>query len=403
MPQNNRKITFLSDVPPLKSKGSGISVLLFNILVALEKSYDLNVITFCRETSASTKEILKDNEEKQVLLCDRRLIKLYHFMRFGVFKKTIQFLSFLFSLPQIISQNNNTDSTIITLVGASIRPVYKAKILMFFVPKAKHFLYIVDDLELINRVYNNKIEIFLSSIFLKRTIKQSDVLVTISEGLRELYLKEYGKDSIILPPHYKKVNLLKPKTSQLNNEFTFLFTGGLNVLYNDSLKVFASILEKVNQQNDNSILFKLCVQTYSSYSDFEQLKLSASVAKYSTSDNRDELLNTYQQCDCFLIPYSFSSENHGLVATSFPQKTAEIIQYGKPVLIFGPRDSSVVEFFNANELNYVCSNPSEEDLVKVVLQISRDYRQFDHNSYLEAYQNHLSGNAVTNILKSIIN
>jgi glycosyltransferase involved in cell wall biosynthesis len=397
---NKKNIIFLSDTPPLKYKGSGISVLLYNILIALESPYNLSVITFCRETDATLSEIVNDNLGNKVLVCDQSFLKLYKLVRFSILKKALQFFSFLLCIPHIIKKFNNDQNVFVTMVGASIKPVYKAWLLMKLAPKSKHCLYIVDDLELINKRYNNKFEVFLISVFLKRTIKKSDLLINISEGLKELYLKKYGKDSIVLLPHFKRVSPIKPRITSGSNDFIFLFTGGLNLLYNDSLKLFAVAIEDLNKQNSWNIVFKLIIQTYSSYKDFEALNFNKDYVSFSTNDSRDELLKVYQKCDCFLVPYSFAEMDRGLVITSFPQKIAEVVQYGKKMFIFGPRYSSVNSFFNSLDLAFTCSE-NKLEIVKTAI-LSTFKHDFSLSLYEDAYNKYFSSTAVIKTFDSII-
>jgi hypothetical protein len=395
-----QNITFISDTPPLKSKGSGISVLLYNMLTALAGSYNLSVLTFCIETKVTPKEIIEDNPANHVLVFDSRFLKIYKMVRFGILKKIVQFISFLCFIPHLIRKYNNDQNVFITVVGASIAPVYKAWLLMKFVPRSKHCLYIVDDLELINRKYKNRFELFLISMFLKRTIQQTDLLISISKGLKDLYLTKYNKDSLILFPHFKRVMPLVSKQIQNNNEFVFLFTGGLNLLYNESLKFFASVIEQMNKQNDQHLIFKLIIQTYSDYKDFEALNFNENYVFFSTSDNRDELLNVYEKCNCFLIPYSFAEADKGMVVTSFPQKIAEIIQYGKQILVFGPDYSSVNSFFYSNHLDFICDKLDYDDLKTVISKAVNFESNF--TAYEDVYNKSLSSVAVTRVFEEII-
>ena len=396
-----KSITFLSDTPPLKTKGSGISVLLYHMLKALQGNFIINAITFCRETKATPTEIENDNSGTNIYICDKHLFKFYPLIKFGVFQKAFQFIAFIYSIPFILKRYNNAQNVFVTVVGASVKPICKAWIMMKVARKSTHCLYIVDDLELINKKYGNKFELFLIARFLKETIKQADVLITISKGLQDLYIKKYNKKSIVLLPHFKKTSPLLNSLTKNENEFVFLFTGGLNILYNESLKFFVSVIEELNNKNNNNLVFKLIVQTYSSFNDFKSLNLNDNYVSYSTSNNRDELLRVYEKCDCFLIPYSFAETDYGLITTSFPQKIAEIIQYGKKLLVFGPANSSVNLFFASNEINYRCETKSNALLGETINDILKN--NIDINRYYRAYEKHLSAKNVIHVFDRVIN
>ncbi|WP_460740811.1 glycosyltransferase family protein [Mucilaginibacter myungsuensis] len=358
------------------------------------------MITFCREVEVEPAEIESDNFDIDVHICDKSFFTSYKRLKFGVFKKLFQFIAFIWSIPGILKRYDSDQNTFLTVVGASIKPVCKAWILMKLAPRSKHCLYIVDDLELINKKYDNKFELYLIRLFLERSIRQADVLITISEGLKKLYKNKYDKDSTVLAPHFNKVPPLADKDEKKEREFVFLFTGGLNILYNGSLKFFASVIDDLNKKSTHDVIFKLVVQTYSSLADFRSLNFNEDYVSYSTSDNRDRLLDVYKQCDCFLIPYSFEEADHGLITTSFPQKIAEIIQYGRTILTLGPAYSSVNNFFVLNDLNYRCEEPSLDRLVEAITDILVDGRKFD--SYYSAYNKYLSKESVIRIFNDII-
>jgi len=395
-----RNFTFVSDDSPLKSKGSGISVLLYNILLSQKDHHQINVLTFCRDSKASTEEIISDNRGIKLHICDRKFQKTYRLVRLGILKKIVEFISFLLYVPAFKKTIDRKDNIYVTVVGASVRPVCKAWFLQKMDRTSKHCLYIVDDLELINQKQANKIELFLIRLFLKSTIQNCDLLINISEGLKDLYLKNYAKDSLVLPPHFVKRDPLPQKIDQDKNQYTFLYTGGLNLLYNDSLKYFADVIDELNAAVDRDIHYHLRIQTYSSLADFQQLNFNSASVSYSTTDNRDDLLKIYQQCDCFLVPYSFAAEDYGMVITSFPQKVAEIIQYGRKILIFGPQYSSVNKFFSAQGIGFIC-NEQSKDMLKETIRKSM-MSDLEVDSYVHAYEKFLSAAAVGKVFKEII-
>ncbi len=156
--------------------------------------------------------------------------------------------------------------------------------------------------------------------------------------------------------------------------------------------MFASAIEQLNSEANSEIVFKLIVQTYSSYTDFESLNFDERFVSYSTTSNREEILNVYKNGDCFLIPYSFAVEDKGLVTTSFPQKVAEIIQYGKKVLVFAPEYSSVAKFFVQNKLSHVCKSTKIDELQTSIRVVSS--QNIDDCDYTNAYEAYLSSNAI---------
>lgn len=393
-----KHIIFLSDTPPLRYKGSGISVLLYNILLALKPTTTLGLITFCEVENLTPSEIEDDNKGINVIVCDSGFSKLYKLVQYGILKSMLQAIGFMLSLPRILATSRGADSMYITVIGSSAKPLWKFLVLKLLDRKAKHGLYIVDDLEVINRTLRRKLEIYFIKLFLKPSILGSDFLICISEGLRMKYKVKYNRDSFILYPHFKKVKMLSKRTGS-TKAFSFLFSGGLNFLYNESLILISSVIDEINSTTDSDMQVKLIVQTYSSKKCFDELKLSSSVL-YSTCESRQEILKVYEECDCFLIPYSFSNELEPMVTTSFPQKLAELIQYGRRIAVFGPSHSSITEFFIQNQLSHVIDTTNRDVVKKELLNIVHAYKS-DTSNYTAAYEKFLSAEAVVSTFEKV--
>ena len=60
--------------------------------------------------------------------------------------------------------------------------------------------------------------------------------------------------------------------------------------------------------------------------------------------SQSELASEFFGADIFFLPYSFSKISHDAVETAFPSKAADYLAGGKPILVFGPKDSSLVRY-----------------------------------------------------------
>ena len=69
-----------------------------------------------------------------------------------------------------------------------------------------------------------------------------------------------------------------------------------------------------------------------------------------------ELAQAMASADILFLPYSFLPAERSFRATSFPAKTADYLASGRPILIFSPPDSSIVEY--AREFAFACIVPS---------------------------------------------
>jgi glycosyltransferase involved in cell wall biosynthesis len=59
---------------------------------------------------------------------------------------------------------------------------------------------------------------------------------------------------------------------------------------------------------------------------------------------QSELVSVLSSADILLLPYSFLEGSRDAVETAFPSKTADYLAAGKPILVFGPKYSSLVRY-----------------------------------------------------------
>jgi glycosyltransferase involved in cell wall biosynthesis len=59
---------------------------------------------------------------------------------------------------------------------------------------------------------------------------------------------------------------------------------------------------------------------------------------------QSELPGELSSADILFLPYSFLESSRGAVETAFPSKTADYLAAGKPILVFGPKYSSLVRY-----------------------------------------------------------
>jgi len=60
--------------------------------------------------------------------------------------------------------------------------------------------------------------------------------------------------------------------------------------------------------------------------------------------SQSELARELTSADILFLPYSFSKISQEAVKTAFPSKAADYLAAGKPIVVFGPRNSSLVRY-----------------------------------------------------------
>jgi len=91
-----------------------------------------------------------------------------------------------------------------------------------------------------------------------------------------------------------------------------------------------------------------------------------------------ELAEAVSSADILFLPYSFLPLHKSFRTTSFPAKTADYLASGRPILIFSPPDSSIVEYAREFDFASVVTDPTKDALADAIglLCQSKEYR--DH-------------------------
>jgi glycosyltransferase involved in cell wall biosynthesis len=387
-----------SEDPPLKYKGHGLSVLLYNLFynsgVEIEKWF-----TFLSSGNIYADDILIDSDINFKIL---DTTPIFGFLRksskVNLFYNQLLFLLFLPSI--IITLRKQPTKPVFIPIGASAHILYKICVLKLFTINPI-WIYVVDDLNEISARQNQSLNKILCNLFLKKTFKVSQRIYAITDRLATIIGETSGKEVDVILPCFQKVDAIKKELSiRTNRKFTFVFTGGLNFLYNDSLKQFSDFLNRLEEESTEQFL--LIIQTYSSREEFNKIGFTGSNVEYRTSENRSDLYKTYQEADAFIVPYSFDQENYTMISTSFPQKIAQIIQLGIPIVVFGPPYGSVVDFFKKKEIDYIIDQNDYRLFKSVTLKLL--YRNADPTDtfrYLEVYESSFSQKACLSQLLKI--
>jgi glycosyltransferase involved in cell wall biosynthesis len=79
-----------------------------------------------------------------------------------------------------------------------------------------------------------------------------------------------------------------------------------------------------------------------------------------------ELAEAVASADILFLPYSFLPDGKSVRTTSFPAKTADYLASGRPILIFSPPDSTIVEY--AREFDFACivTEPAKDALAAAI-------------------------------------
>ena len=90
-----------------------------------------------------------------------------------------------------------------------------------------------------------------------------------------------------------------------------------------------------------------------------------------------ELPGELSRADILFLPYSFLEGSRGAVETAFPSKTADYLAAGKPILVFGPKYSSLVRYASEQGFAEIVDEFSPDALARGIQRIvfSPSYRE----------------------------
>jgi glycosyltransferase involved in cell wall biosynthesis len=102
---------------------------------------------------------------------------------------------------------------------------------------------------------------------------------------------------------------------------------------------------------------------------------------------QSELPGELSSADILLLPYSFLESSRGAVETAFPSKTADYLAAGKPILVFGPKYSTVVRYASEEGFAEIVDEFSPVALASSIQRIafSRSYRETLATRALEVF------------------
>ncbi len=250
-------------------------------------------------------------------------------------------------------------------------------------------VYMVDDFLAGAVLSGNKEHLLIAKRDVPKWLAQVQKIFVISEGLRRRVKELYNLDSIVLPLPYD----LPPKSSYLSpiyNQRQIIFVGSLSHFYLDGLKQIAVVLDKLNQEEQISVTFKI-------------LGSHPSLVKMLIGDFAcircevcEDMASFYKEINSSLLcfaPYSFDLKYKEMVSSSFPSKMLDYLSVGRFIVTYGPDYASSVEYFREKKLPTVICNENSSDLSKIIqiqLKEQKDYNQ----RYREVVQDYHSSRLI---------
>ncbi len=217
------------------------------------------------------------------------------------------------------------------------------------------------------------------SIEITKTLQECSKVICITGEMQKNYEIMLGRKDIEVLHNGAEdrcFNIQEPKNTPFSkdNPFKFCFLGGLfSHLHGDCIEDFFVAIEEVRKKYQ-WVEFNLFGQKQPASFLNEFLSLDG-VKHHGIIMPLDKKFEIMEQAHCFLIPSSFNPNKHEDYKYSFPTKLPELIACGRPILSYGPADTSANRLLNQNNIGVRIHNRSVDDLVRNMLELIEKYSQ----------------------------
>jgi glycosyltransferase involved in cell wall biosynthesis len=212
----------------------------------------------------------------------------------------------------------------------------------------------------------NLLRPYLNHQFLQ-LYRQSDLAFCVSEGMRQA-LGDHPNAQVLLPiPGDKPCHIedsCATEQRDIHASFTVVYAGTLSTCYAPMLQALGKLAKTMT-----SIRLRFFGPT--PHWSPEILHDLTKAGIYGGFLSRAELLRELHDADALLIVMSFDAGDRRRTKTSFPSKLVEYVQFGKPVVVWGPEYSSAVKWAKQNQSAITVTNPSPHDLVSTLAEVSK--------------------------------
>ncbi len=214
--------------------------------------------------------------------------------------------------------------------------------------KSKLVVYITDDYVLprnsINPFWWIRRNIILKQM--RRIVKKSDLFMTISDKMKNIYKNFLGRDSIVA------VNMTDSMKLDINDELRsdeifLVYTGGLHFNRYKTLSLLANSIKKYNRINISKKNIKLRIYSNQKPNKSILNKLNVKGAsQYCGSLDSNNLKKVLNECSILVHVESFDSQSIKSTKLSISTKIPEYLSLSKPILAIGPSEVASMEYLS---------------------------------------------------------
>jgi hypothetical protein len=242
-------------------------------------------------------------------------------------------------------------------------------------------LYLVDDIEVSARYGHNRIVADKARHWLQQALTRSRKVWAISEAFAEHLTCRFGIDANWLPiPSADPPPTVQAAGPAPGGVSSIVFSGGLNHLYLEPLRVLYEEIDLHNQKSNGQPILTLDVLTYSQPDRFLDSLPHRKWVTVAQGLSLPERTARMSKALALYLPYSFEEVEKHMVSTSFSCKLLEYFTIGRPILVYGPAYASIPRYFREQNLPFCATNRRQ------LREFLANQRNQDMSKLLRAYK-----------------
>jgi glycosyltransferase involved in cell wall biosynthesis len=235
----------------------------------------------------------------------------------------------------------------------------------------------------------------LQARFLRRlsrmAIKEASHIYAVSPEMHEFLKREFKVESevqlVATEVHVADVR----EVANQRRSGVIVYAGQITEAVEDNLRLLAKIVCNGRLDHLGAFDTNFCLYTKISSERIRDWGWQDPRISVRGWVSQNELHNVLADADLLFLPFSFSESARYAVERAFPSKTADYLAAGRPILVFGPRYSSLVRYAEEQQFAEVVDEFDESVLARGIERILLDsgYRsQLCRRSLAVFEQNH---------------
>ncbi len=353
-------LVFLADGPPLRQIGSGNHSIGWYLVSALAGAVSV-VVTHRYVRSLNPRQIVEDLPVPAVLYPDLSVFGLGRVLGRSV--HVLDFIVFVLSLPLTAMRLKRFQwDSIFALAGANIHflPVIY---LLARILRCPYDVYLVDDLEASARLAGRKIAAGISPWVEGFVLRRAKRVFCISDGYCRHLAAKYGITTFLLPVCAPGCEAIAYAPAPTGPTREIVFCGSVNNLYIDGLNDLESAISVWNSDPARPFEIVLHLITMQTPDALLARWGNPKHVKVSVRLQRNALLGVMANSWVTFLPYSFSESERVMVQTSFSCKMLDSLRSGRPILVYGPPEASLPQWFRDHGLGVVVTVEGQEAIL----------------------------------------